>query len=819
MAMTFDFQNRGDSTLIAIKGDVSTPLEPATFNRLVNVLTPDAKIHFDLSGVSSITPAGMRMLIHIARLGQSRRARMTYAGARPDLAELSRAAGFDELFRSITTSPAPTHAPQRFNVLPRIDTIPSRIISGFPVHEGFLLPQGATPITNGVNFSIASHHATSCTLVLFNAGERDPFVEIPIPDEFRIGDVYAITVYDLDIDDLEYGFRFDGPFDPRAGHRFNRQAVLLDPRAKSISGRDVWGQPAPADRPAPFRARILFPDFDWQGDRPLEIPSDELIIYEMHVRGFSRHESSQTRFPGTFDALREKIPYLKQLGVNCVELLPIFEFDEMDNPRSNPHTGEKLKNFWGYNTIGFFAPKAGYAATGALGFQADELKSLIRDLHKNGIEVMLDVVFNHTAEGNENGPFLHFRGIDNKIYYMLTPDGQYYNFSGCGNTLNCNHPVVRTFVIDCLRYWVSEFHIDGFRFDLAAILGRAPDGRPLPDPPLLQLLAGDSILRRSKLIAEAWDAGGLYQVGTFPNYGRWAEWNGKYRDSLRKFLKSEPGLVPEVAERVIGSPDLYGNRGPTASVNFITCHDGFTLHDLVSYNDKHNEANGEQNRDGANDNNSWNSGVEGPTDDPSILAQRLRTMKNALAILLASQGIPMLLAGDEFGQTQHGNNNAYCQDSPIAWLDWNLLQKNAELFRFTSLMIARRKHHHALAHATPPGVRMADGWSLDASFHGTSPWNVDWSPDSRALAILLTASKTGESSDTVYLVMNMYWDTLSFGLPQPPEGHTWHIAVNTGVDAPADIWEPGAEPRIQDQSYILASARSVILLAARPIPL
>ena len=370
------------------------------------------------------------------------------------------------------------------------------------------------------------------------------------------------------------------------------------------------------------RGRLVFDDFDWQGDRPLETPMEDLVIYELHVRGFTRHASSGVKFPGTFAGIREKIPYLKELGVNCVELMPIFEFDEFENSRPSPADGSPLMNYWGYSTLGFFAPKSGYAATGKIGMEVDELKSLIKELHKNGIEIILDVVFNHTAEGNEYGPYISFRGIDNKTYYMLTPEGYYYNFSGTGNTLNCNNPIVRLLVLDCLRYWAADYHIDGFRFDLASILGRDPCGAPLANPPLLEVLAFDPVLAKCKLIAEAWDAGGLYQVGSFPAYGRWAEWNGKYRDCARKFLKGDMGQVGEMAQRLQGSPDLYAGRGPAASVNFITCHDGFTLHDLVSYNGKHNEANGEDNRDGANDNESWNCGWEGPSTDPAVNALR-----------------------------------------------------------------------------------------------------------------------------------------------------------------------------------------------------
>ena len=555
-------------------------------------------------------------------------------------------------------------------ILERIDTHPTHTYQDFKLRRGRPFPFGATLIPGGVNFSIYSSHATACTLVLFKKRAPEPMVEIPFPDEFRIGNVYSMIVFDLDYENIEYGYRFEGEFNPRNGHWFDRSQILMDPYAKIISGRDVWGITPDWNHPYQHRSRIAFDDFDWENDRPLEIPPEDLIVYEMHVRSFTQHPTSGVKHPGTFAGIREKIPYLKDLGINAVEMMPIFEFDEFENSRPSPISGETLLNYWGYSTVGFFAPKAGYAATGKLGMQVDEFKNLVKELHHNGIEVILDVVFNHTAEGNENGPYISFRGIDNKTYYMLTPEGYYFNFSGCGNTLNCNNPIVRNLVLDCLRYWVSEYHIDGFRFDLASILGRDPWGAPLTNPPLLEILAFDPILAKCKLIAEAWDAGGLYQVGSFPAYGRWAEWNGKYRDTVRQFLKGD-GNVGEMAQRLQGSPDLYAasGRAPATSINFVTCHDGFTLADLVSYNHKHNEANGENNNDGGDDNESWNCGAEGWTDDPNINALRQRQMRNAIAILLVSQGVPMLLMGDEVGRSQNGNNNTYCHDSELTWLN------------------------------------------------------------------------------------------------------------------------------------------------------
>jgi glycogen operon protein len=474
--------------------------------------------------------------------------------------------------------------------------------------------------------------------------------------------------------------------------------------------------------------------------------------------------------------------------------------------------------------VGFYAPKAGYAATGKTKdgtMVADELKTLVKELHKNGIEVILDVVFNHTAEGNEHGPVISYRGIDNDTYYMLTPEGYYYNFSGTGNTLNCNNPVVRTMVLDCLRYWASEFHIDGFRFDLAAILGRDPWGAPLANPPLLEILAFDPILAKCKLIAEAWDAGGLYQVGSFPAYGRWAEWNGKYRDTIRKFLKGEPGQVGEMAQRLQGSPDLYawGGRGPTASINFITCHDGFTLADLVSYNDKHNEANGESNNDGANDNHSWNCGWEGPTDDPGVNALRRQQMKNALAMLMVSRGIPMILMGDELARTQDGNNNTYCHDNELNWLDWSLLETNADQFRFFKNCIAFRQAHPLLrGNAYFRNEDYVGSGYADITWHGTQAWNADWSDSNRVIAFMLCGKHAQGGTavdDYIYVAMNMHWETLPFELPGLPEEMKWHVFANTSAASPEDIWQPGAEPRLEDQHNLIVGARSVVILVGK----
>jgi glycogen operon protein len=701
----------------------------------------------------------------------------------------------------------------------RIDYYPTHEHEGIKYRRGHVLPFGATMVPNGVNFSIYSSAAHSCTLVLFEKGADQPYTEIIFPEEFRIGNTYSMIVFDLDFETLEYGYRMDGPFNPETGHRFDKTKILSDPYAKAIGGRDKWLDPPNWDNIYPHRSRLVFEDFDWETDKPLETPIEDLVVYEAHVRGFTRHESSGVKNKGTFAGIREKIPYLIDLGINCLELMPIYEFDEYEHSKTNPETGELLINYWGYSTLNFFAPKSGYAATGKYGMQVDELKTLIKDLHKNGIEVLLDVVFNHTAEGDHRGPTISFKGIDNNTYYMLTPEGYYFNFSGTGNTLNCNHPVVRSMVLDCLRYWASEYHIDGFRFDLAAILGRAQDGSPLNNPPLLESLAHDPVLAKCKLIAEAWDAGGLYQVGSFPAYGRWAEWNGKYRDTVRRLLKGEEGLIGELSQRLQGSPDLYLTRGTAAGINFITCHDGFTLYDLFAYNEKHNEANGENNNDGNNDNFSWNCGWEGETDDAGINTLRHRQIKNALSILMVSQGIPMILMGDEMGRTKYGNNNTYCHDNDLNWLNWDLVNKNADIYYFARHIINFRRNHPVLRNRDHFRNNDYKGTGYpDISFHGTQAWNADWSASSRVLAIMLDGghAKNGRTTDdTVYMAINMYWEALPFELPHLPEGKSWYMSVNTDMPAPYDFHEQNNEPAMENQYSCILGPRSVVILLGK----
>ena len=529
-------------------------------------------------------------------------------------------------------------------------------INGFGVRPGYYMVDGATAIPGGVCFTVHSKSAYNCELLLYHRKESEPYAVIPFPKNYKIGYVYSMIVFGLDVEEFEYAYRLDGPYCPEKGLLFDRSHILLDPYAKAVTGQSVWGKQISKNG---YRARVVRDDFDWGTEASPKIPMEELVIYEMHVRGFTKMAEDVTA-PGTFEGIRQKIPYLKDLGINAVELMPIFEFDELSENRVVD--GKKMLNYWGYNTVSFFAPNTSYASAVEYNREGTEFKQLVKSLHEQGIEVILDVVFNHTAEGNEDGLFISFKGFDNNIYYMLRPDGSYYNFSGCGNTLNCNHPVVQRMITDCLRYWVTEYRVDGFRFDLASILGRNEDGSPMENPPLLRALAQDPILGDTKLIAEAWDAGGLYQVGNFPAFRRWSEWNGRYRDDMREYLKGGLWSASEAALRLIGSPDIYDPavRGYNASVNFLTCHDGFTLYDLYSYNEKHNEANGWDNTDGANDNRSWNCGVEGPTEDQEVLRLRYRMIRNACAVLMTSRGTPMFLAGDEFCNTQYGNNNPYC---------------------------------------------------------------------------------------------------------------------------------------------------------------
>ena len=680
---------------------------------------------------------------------------------------------------------------------------PLDTICGFQVRPGFFLDFGATVIPGGVNFTIQSHKATSCELLLFHREAEEPFAVLPFPDNYRIGFCYSMIVFGLDIEEFEYAYRLDGPYDEKKGLRFDRTKILLDPYARAVTGQSHWGHKNNPQHG--YRARVVHSNFDWGQQRHTSIPMEDLIIYELHVRGYTKDASSGVKHPGTFDGLKEKIPYLKDLGVNAVELMPVFEFDEMRDARLIDEN--LLLDFWGYNPVSFFAPNTSYSSSKEYNREGMELKSLIKELHNQNMEVILDVVFNHTAEGNEFGPSFSFKGFDNQIYYMLTPDGHYYNFSGCGNTLNCNHPVVQNMILDCLRYWVIEYRVDGFRFDLASILGRNEDGTPLHQPPLLRSLAFDSILGNVKLIAEAWDAGGLYQVGSFPSWKRWAEWNGRYRDDMRRFLKGDDFLSQAAARRITGSPDLYDPifRGRNASVNFLTCHDGFTLYDLYSYNEKHNEANGWGNTDGADDNNSWNCGVEGDTTDPSVLALRRKMMMNACAVLMCSRGTPMFLAGDEFADTRYGNNNPYCQDNLISWLDWSLLEKNRALYEFFRYMIHFRKAHACIRKDLEPSYLGFPSMSL----HGLTPWKPDLPESSHTACVLFSGYDDSlHKEDLVFLAVNTHWCSAALTLPQLPDGYTWKIAVNTG-DKKQQTFTDSEIPAAG--SSVLLGERSVIV--------
>ncbi len=702
------------------------------------------------------------------------------------------------------------------DIMRLIDTFPTNEIKGLKYRRGRVFPFGATLDDSGaVNFSVYSKEAVGCTLVLFHHGQKTPWVEIPFPDEFRIGDVYTMMVHGVDIETTEYGYRFDGPYDPVRGLLFDRNKILLDPYAKSVSGRSVWGRRHSESVQFQYRGQIIREDYHWDGDKPLEYAAGDLVIYELHVRSFTRHESSGVRHRGTYAGLVEKIAYLKELGVNCIELMPVFEFDEFENSRKID--GRTLYNYWGYSTVCFFSPKAGYAASAPFGMEADEFKNLVKVFHKNGIEVILDVVFNHTAEGNEDGPYISYKGIDNRTYYLLTPEGYYYNFSGCGNTMNCNNPVVRNMVLDCLRYWVSAYHVDGFRFDLASILSRDESGAPMMDPPLLDSIAHDAVLGRSILIAEAWDAGGLYQVGSFPSWGRWSEWNGRYRDCLRRFIKGGAECAPEMYWRIGGSNDLYSGRQATASVNFVTCHDGFTLYDLVSYNDKHNEANGEDNRDGSSDNYSWNCGAEGQTGDKEIMALRLRQMKNMLTILLTSRGIPMLLSGDEFANTQYGNNNAYCQDNEVSWLDWRYLKKNSELFSYVKRLIAFRREHPVLRSDSFYFENNGTGYP-ELSFHGTRAWDLDRSAMGLSFGYMFAEDhcKFGTDGDCfIYVAVNAHWEGHEFELPIVPQGYRWKVVINSYDGEAEDDSEHGASKSGRELAVMPRS--TAVLIAEKDI--
>ena len=688
--------------------------------------------------------------------------------------------------------------------------LPLDVVEGFKIRPGFFRMYGACVASNGVSFTINSHGATRCTLLLFKPQAPKPYARIPFPDSYRIGDTYSMLVYDIKPDEFEYAFSFDGPYEPAKGLLFNEENVLLDPYSRAVTGQRKWGEKPEGGKDFEYRARVVKSSFDWGNIKQLEQPFEDLVIYEIHVRGYTKDKSSGVSAPGTFAGLKDKIPYLKDLGINAVELMPIFEFDEMESARVVD--GVQLYNYWGYNTVSFFAPNTSYAFNEEHNHEGDELKSLIKALKENGIEVILDVVFNHTAEGNEMGPCFSFKGIDNNVYYMLTPDAHYYNFSGCGNVMNCNHPVVRNFIIDCLRHWAIEYRVDGFRFDLASILGRDQNGAPMANPPILESLAFDPVLGKMKLIAEAWDAGGLYQVGSFPSWNRWAEWNGRYRDDMRSFLKGDDGMAGNAITRITGSRDLYSpeSRGHKASVNFLTCHDGFTLYDLYSYNEKHNEKNGWNNTDGDNNGHSWNCGAEGETDDPNVNGLRRRLIKNAFAALLCSRGPAMFFAGDEFCNTQFGNNNAYCQDNIISWLDWSRLEEFKEIHDFVRHMIQFRKEHPILRKMTKPSSCQFP----EISVHNGTPFNASTDYKTKLIGIMYAGRNEEDTEDDiVFYCMNAYWEPLVMQLPVLPNGKHWHVDTNTNAEY-FDGEDFTEKTELLGVNTIRVPARTTIILVA-----
>ena len=677
---------------------------------------------------------------------------------------------------------------------------------GRQILRGSPLPLGATQRLEGINFAIFSRHATEVTLVLVLPGDPQSPIHLALdPAMNRTGDIWHVLVRDLH-PGVRYSYHIDrNPCPNPLVYRCNPDTALLDPYATEVT---VEANTSPA-----LRGVVPSESFDWGSDQPLNHSLADSIVYELHVRGFTQHPSSAVERPGTFLGLTEKIPYLKALGITAIELLPVQEFEEMYYDPVNPSTAARPRNYWGYDPVAFFAPKCSYSSESSDSGPVREFKEMVKRFHAAGIEVILDVVFNHTAEGDETGPTFSLRGIDNPVYYMIDPEtGAYRNYSGCGNTLNCNHPVVRDLILDALRYWVTEMHVDGFRFDLASILGRGRDGSVLANPPLLENLSADPILANTKLIAEAWDASGLYQVGTFPAWGRWAEWNARFRDDVRKFVKGDPGMVSALATRLCGSPDLYqtSERQPYHSINFITCHDGFTLADLVSYNEKHNQMNGENNLDGSNDNASWNCGAEGPTDSAEVLGLRRRQVKNFATLLLMAHGVPMILAGDELGRSQQGNNNPYCQDNGVSWIDWTLKQKNADLFRFFRLLIAFRHRHPALRRISfvplPCCPRI--------EWHGVKLGSPDWSWYSRSLAMHLSHTDEAGTTEDAYLIANAYWEELTFELPVLAD-RTWIRFVDTTLESPADIAEDEASGLPIRDSHYNVGPRSVVVLVSR----
>lgn len=693
----------------------------------------------------------------------------------------------------------------------------ARVEIALGIQKGSPHPVGATPDAQGVNFSLFSSNATAVELLLFKRHDDPrPFQTVRLdPNINKTFHFWHVYVKSLG-PGTHYAYRVDGPADITAGHRFNPRKVLIDPYARGNTDT-LWKRTDACgsgdNLGTSMRSVVIDSEgYDWEGDQPLKRPMEDSIIYELHVGGFTRAASSGVKHPGTFSGVVEKIPYLQDLGITAVELLPVFDFDETAVLRMID--GQPLRNFWGYSTLAFFAPQSFYCVSPERGTHLKEFRDMVKALHKAGIEVILDVVFNHTDEGNHEGPVYAFKGIDNRVHYFLVPwDKQFYfDYSGCGNTFNCNHPIVQKLIVDSLRYWVREMHVDGFRFDEGSILSRGEDGCPVAHPPVVWQIELEEDLADTKVIAEAWDAAGLYQIGNFPG-DRWAEWNGRFRDDIRRFVKGDPGLVGAVACRMAGSSDLYQGCGklPVNSVNFVTCHDGFTLNDLVSYNAKHNEPNGEGNRDGISENLSWNCGVEGGSADPAVETLRSRQIKNFATILLLSRGVPMFVAGDEVRRTQRGNNNAYCQDNEISWFDWNLINKNRDLYRFWKRMIEFRKNHPALRQRCFFDGAVNDRGLADVSWHGCKLNGPGWfDPNARALGMTL-AGFDGEAD--IHVMMNMYWEPLDFEIP-PLAGRRWFRAVDTAEPSPHDIAEPGHEAEVE-ASYCPAQGRSIVVLVSK----
>jgi glycogen operon protein len=698
------------------------------------------------------------------------------------------------------------------------DALLSLINAEFEITRGSPYPFGSTLLRGGINFAVFSTKATAVSLVIFGACNREILMEFPLDPRYnRTGNVWHAFVKGLDAG-ISYGYRVTND-DIRGKYKHDNRIILLDPYAQATCGGNIWGKPLQIsrdDREHTLRLSLIIDNkYDWEFDQPLNIPLRDTIIYELHVRGFTNHPSSEIANPGTFTGLTQKIPYLKSLGITAVELMPVTDFDETSVINRDPRTGEKLFNFWGYDPISFFAPKASYAVHNEMGQQVNDFKSMVKAFHEAGLEVILDMVFNHTGEGNHDGPVYNLKGLDNSTYYLIdAASNTYQNYSGCGNTINCNHPVLRNMIMDSLRYWVMEMHVDGFRFDLASILGRGRDGEVLSNPPLLEQIAEDPILANTKLSAEAWDAAGLYQVGDFPHWKRWMEWNGKFRDDIRRFINGDPGMSGRLATRLSGSSDLYQDDGrePFHSVNFVTCHDGFSLYDLVSYNEKHNWANGENNRDGGDFNSSWNCGMEGETNLAEIKRLRVRQQRNYAAVLLLAQGVPMILAGDEFGRTQKGNNNAYCQDNEISWIDWSLAESNKNLLRFFKLLINFRKQHPNLRRSSFV-VGMNDG-RPEMSWHGFQLNQPDWSENSRSLAVHYQENKKNNDCD-IFIIFNADDKSLSFELPPLSRIKSWYRVMDTYLESPLDFCDEGQEIKLGVQSHYHIWAYSAVLLIAR----